>query len=227
MASPVVMHHGPVTLGAAWCLVLGAPGGGAGQAWGWGWVPPGTGGWARHLHGLGGVTCMFVISLTFGDVWGWLCQDSFRCPDLVLCGSEGAVDTLVVDPSVADEGRWSLHRPHTAAGEREPATPPRPGRETGPGSRPQPGPSAGGDPPGSGCHSYLRPTGRADALRSHPGRCGSGRWEDRMDYEASAPSRGPATGPRMRRWPGTMEQGSTLVVGRSGWILLLVPESTG
>ena len=36
----VGMHHVPVTLGAAWCLVLGAPGGGAGQAW----VPPGTGG---------------------------------------------------------------------------------------------------------------------------------------------------------------------------------------
>ena len=33
IGGPVVMHHGPVTLGAAWCLVLGAPGGGAGQAW--------------------------------------------------------------------------------------------------------------------------------------------------------------------------------------------------
>ena len=58
--------------------------------------------------------------------------------------------------------------------------------------------------------------GPEEALRSHPGRCHSGGWEDRMDYEASAPSRGPATGSRMRRWPGTMEQGATLVVGRSG-----------
>ncbi|MBV43770.1 MAG: hypothetical protein CMA54_03205 [Euryarchaeota archaeon] len=66
--------------------------------------------------------------------------------------------------------------------------------------------------------------GPTEALRSHPGRCHSGGWEDRMDYEASAPLRGPATGPRRRRWPGTMEQESTLVVGRSGGFLLLVAE---
>ena len=33
MVGPVLMHHACVTLGVAWCLVLGAPGGGAGQAW--------------------------------------------------------------------------------------------------------------------------------------------------------------------------------------------------
>ena len=53
------------------------------------WVPPGTGGWARHLHGLGGLTCMFVISLTFGDVWGWLVSSFFMPSDLVLCGFGG------------------------------------------------------------------------------------------------------------------------------------------
>ena len=33
MVGPVLMHHACVTLVCAWCLVLGAPGCGAGQAW--------------------------------------------------------------------------------------------------------------------------------------------------------------------------------------------------
>jgi len=154
-----------------WVASWVAPGGLPGGLLVTSWVRPGRGAgqaraglgaawhrwWARHLHGLGGLTCMFVISLTFGDVWGWLVSRFFLPSDLVLCGSEGLVDTLVLEPSVADEGRWCLHRPHTAAGEREPATPPRSGRETGPGSRSPPGLSAGGDPPGSGCHSYPGP----------------------------------------------------------------------
>ncbi len=77
------------------------------------------------------------------------------------------------------------------------------------------GPAQGETHPEAGA-TPTQDHGPEEALRSHPGRCHSGGWEDRMDYEASAPSRGPATGSRMRRWPGTMEQGATLVVGRSG-----------
>ena len=39
------MHHGRVTLGVAWCLVLGAPGGVLDRPGGGLGVPPGTGGW--------------------------------------------------------------------------------------------------------------------------------------------------------------------------------------
>ena len=202
-------------------VVLDRLGWGLGAAWHW-W-------WARHLHRLGGVTCMFVISLTFwvsiGGVVGisfWWCLGWWEGV-LGVSRPVSGCDLSVADGSVRTaSGSGHIRLPDR----RDQSIPPRSGRETGPGSRSLPGLSAGGDPPGSGCHSY-QDHGPEEALRSHPGRCHSGGWEDRMDYEASAPSRGPATGSRMRRWPGTMEQGATLVVGRSGWILLLVPESTG
>jgi hypothetical protein len=47
-----------------------------------------------------------------------------------------------------------------------------------------------------------------------------------MDYEASAPT-GPCHRSQDEKKAWDVEQGSTLVVSRSGWILLLVPESTG
>ena len=80
MAGRVVMHHVPVTLGAAWWVGLGL-GLGLGVAWCW----TGLGAawhwwWARHLHRLGGVTCMFVFSLTFGVSIGGGGGDFFwRC----------------------------------------------------------------------------------------------------------------------------------------------------
>ena len=156
IGGPVVMHHVPVTLGAAWWVGLGLGVAwcwtGRGAAWHW-W-------WARHLHRLGGVTCMFVISLTFwvsiGGVVGisfWWCLGWWEGV-LGVSRPLSGCDLSVADGSVRTaSGSGHIRLPDR----RDQSIPPRSGRETGPGSRSLPGLSAGGDPPGSGCHSYPGP----------------------------------------------------------------------
>lgn len=195
---------------------------GPGCAWWWCWTGLGAAWhwwWARHLHRLGGVTCMFVFSLTFWVSIGggvgisfWWCLGWWEG---VLGVSRPSAwwDVSVTGLQGHYLGSRSGHiRP--PGGRSQPLHP-------GQGERPDRGPdhyrgSVQGETHPEAGATPTQDHGPEEALRSHPGRCHSGGWEDRMDYEASAPSRGPATGSRMRRWPGTMEQGATLVVGRSG-----------
>lgn len=76
IGGPVVMHHGPVTLGAAWCLVLGAPGAGQWCAAGHWWVARCC--WSGCVFAVAPLlTCTFVISLTFGVSIGGVVGISF------------------------------------------------------------------------------------------------------------------------------------------------------
>ena len=145
--------------------------------------------------------------------------------DLVLCGFGGAVDTL--NGLSVSGGRYL----GSCTGHIRPPVSGSQPLHPGQGERPDRGPdhyrgSVQGETHPEAGATPTQDHGPEEALRSHPGRCHSGGWEDRMDYEASAP-----TGPCHRfqdedkAWD--VEQGSTLVVSRSGWILLLVPESTG
>ena len=148
---------------------------GPGCAWWWCWTGLGAAWhwwWARHLHRLGGVTCMFVFSLTFwvsiGGVVGisfWWCLGWWEGV-LGVSRPLSGCDLSVADGSVRTaSGSGHIRLPDR----RDQSIPPRSGRETGPGSRSLPGLTAGGDPPGRGRHSYPRSTDRREALRPAPG----------------------------------------------------------
>ncbi len=167
MAGRVVMHHVPVTLGAAWWVGLGL-GLGLGVAWCWTGLGAAGHWWVARCCWSGCVfavapplTCMFACSLTFGVSIGGGGGDFFLVVFGLVGGCFGGVQALCLVGCVSDRSPgalpWFSFRAHTAPGRQEPATPPRSGRETGPGSRSLPGLSAGGDPPGSGCHSYPGP----------------------------------------------------------------------
>ena len=101
------------------------------------------------------------------------CGDFFLVVFGLVGGCFGGVQALCLVGCVSDRSPgalpWFSFRAHTAPGRQEPATPPRSGRETRPGSRSLPGLTAGGDPPGRGRHSYPRSTDRREALRPAPG----------------------------------------------------------
>ena len=185
-----------------WCWT------GLGAAWHW-WVARRT---ASDLH-----VCDLI------DIWGvnrGCCGDFFLVVFGLVGGCFGGVQALCLVGCVSDRSPEAVAWPSvpgTYASRIAGARALHPGQ----GERPDRGPdhyrgSVQGETHPEAGATPTQDHGPEEALRSHPGRCHSGGWEDRMDYEASAPSRGSATGSRMRRWPGTMEQGATLVVGRSG-----------